>query len=159
MRSVTRSVGLGSANRSALELSVLMQVASVSLDAWKAFRDTLKVVAAMVSSGGCILKKKAAGECFPDEEGSAAAWRVVAVELDGVKEGMNALCLDYSDCFDSGPESGEMSSCKRLSAEYNAPGVPSARGGDDVGLFGSFADPERNSEQEHANVNDKNGFG
>jgi hypothetical protein len=63
----------------------------------------------MVSSSGCILKlmlEKALEKCFPDEERSAAAWRVVAVDLNGVKERINVLDLDCCDCFDGGPESG-----------------------------------------------------
>jgi hypothetical protein len=38
---------------------------------------------------------------------------------------------------------GEISSCKQRRAEYRATGVPSARGGNDVGLSGSLPEPER----------------
>jgi hypothetical protein len=38
---------------------------------------------------------------------------------------------------------GEMSSCRQRRAEYRAMGVPSARGGNEVGLSGSFPEPER----------------
>jgi hypothetical protein len=37
---------------------------------------------------------------------------------------------------------GEMSSCRQRRAEYRATGVPSARGGNEVGLSGSFPEPE-----------------
>ena len=37
---------------------------------------------------------------------------------------------------------GEMSSCRQRRAEYRATGVPSARGGNDVGLSGSFPESE-----------------
>jgi hypothetical protein len=38
---------------------------------------------------------------------------------------------------------GEMSSRRQRRAEYRATGVPSARGGNEVGLSGSFPEPER----------------
>jgi hypothetical protein len=39
---------------------------------------------------------------------------------------------------------GEMSSCRQRRAEYRATGAPSARGGKEVGLYGtSFPEPER----------------
>ena len=37
---------------------------------------------------------------------------------------------------------GEMSSCRQRRAEYRATGVSSARGGNEVGLSGSFPEPE-----------------
>ncbi len=37
---------------------------------------------------------------------------------------------------------GEMSSCRQRRAEYRATGVPSARGGNELGLSGSFPEPE-----------------
>jgi hypothetical protein len=63
MRRMTRSAGIGSANRSALELVVFMKVASVDWDARRVFRDSLGGVSAMVSSGGCILKLMTSTEC------------------------------------------------------------------------------------------------
>jgi hypothetical protein len=38
---------------------------------------------------------------------------------------------------------GEMSSCRQRRSEYRATGVPSARGGKEVGLSGSFPEPEQ----------------
>ena len=38
---------------------------------------------------------------------------------------------------------GVMSSCRQRRAEYRATGLPSARGGKDVGLSGSLPEPER----------------
>jgi hypothetical protein len=38
---------------------------------------------------------------------------------------------------------GEMSSCSQRRVEYRATGVPSARGRNELGLSGSFPEPER----------------
>ncbi len=56
MRKVTRSAGIGSANRSALDIGVFMKVASICWDSWTARRDGLTVVAVVVSAGCWIVK-------------------------------------------------------------------------------------------------------
>jgi hypothetical protein len=44
---------------------------------------------------------------------------------------------------------GEMNSCRQRRVDYRATGVPSARGGNEVGLSGSF--PESEISGSHAN--------
>ena len=56
MRKVTRSAGIGCANRSALEIGVFMKVASICWHSWTARRDWLTVVAVVVSAVGWIVK-------------------------------------------------------------------------------------------------------
>ncbi len=56
MCKVTRSAGIGSANRSSLEAGVLMYMDNVVLEARTACRDGLTVVAVVMSTGGWIVK-------------------------------------------------------------------------------------------------------
>jgi hypothetical protein len=56
MRKVTRSAGIGCANRSALEIGVFMKVASICWHSRTARRDGLTVVAVVVSAVGWIVK-------------------------------------------------------------------------------------------------------
>jgi hypothetical protein len=56
MRKVTRSTGIGSANRSSLKIGVPMYMDSVFWDARTAWRDGLKVVADVMSAGGWMAK-------------------------------------------------------------------------------------------------------
>jgi hypothetical protein len=56
MRRVTRSAGIGSANRSSLDFGVPMYMDNVDWDALTACRDGLTVVAVVMSTGGWIVK-------------------------------------------------------------------------------------------------------
>jgi hypothetical protein len=47
---------------------------------------------------------------------------------------------------------GEMISCRQRRAEYRATGVPSTRGGNEVGLSGSFSEPERSVSPANGNM-------
>ena len=56
MRRVTRSAGIGTANRSALELGVPMYMDNVSWEARTACRDGHTVVGVVISTGGWMVK-------------------------------------------------------------------------------------------------------
>ena len=58
IRKVTRSAGIGTANRSSLNFEVPLYVGSVSRDARTACRDGLTVLALVMSRGGWMVKMR-----------------------------------------------------------------------------------------------------